>query len=158
MIRFLERMGRLFLNLVIILFILLISVQIILKNDDARERLTQVETAFQELTHSTQQVFKVTDDIKKGLLVLKVNNEKEQFDLSEIWLLQNGTKVANFSEGYLSFQVNDGDLITITSSYPETIEIFFEDVDDSISSIEKGQQFKIEDGFLFIKIKFEFKL
>lgn len=141
---FFDKVERFISNVVIITLILLISVQIVMKNEDAYNKFQIVENKVREFLNlkEPEKVVEVTNfiDEKRGYLTVDL---LQDLNLPQVWLVKNGERVANFSKGIVRITVKEGDLITIDSRYyPEPLWFQITSLSSSIKTWQVGQQFR----------------
>jgi hypothetical protein len=149
MFNFFEKIGKFVVNLMVILLILLISVQIVLRNDTTRTKIETMEkviiSVFNNIeknitpSQSIVQVFESKNEYVGTITIDLLQNQS----LPQVYLQKNGQNVANFSDGIVKVKVKEGDFLTINSKYYSKV-LWFEitELTSIISSFEKGQQFR----------------
>ncbi|MFP4015611.1 MAG: hypothetical protein ACLFUI_01145 [Halanaerobiales bacterium] len=152
---FFRKMERLLMNLVIVTLILVISIQIVMRNDAAYQRLREIESTVRNVFQSgnlqqvldrdkEDRVVEVSgEDIMKqeGLVIIDLIHD---YSLPQVWLVKNGKKVANFSEGIVRIPVQEGDLLTLDCKFYHS-PLWFEitGLSADIRTWHVGQQFRI---------------
>lgn len=142
-------------NLVIITLILLISIQIVIKNDAAYQRLKDIEYTIKNVFQggflqetqgptSDQEVLEVSRESglqEEGFIIIDLIQD---YSLPQVWLVKNGRKVANFSEGIVKIAVQEGDLLTLDCKFYQS-PLWFEitDLSSDIRTWHNGQQFRV---------------
>lgn len=140
---FFRKMEHFFINLVIIILISLITIQLVMKNDAAYQRLKEMEFAiknfFQE--EPVVEVFRYNKIEEERIVVIDL---LQNYALPQVWLVKNGQRVANFAEGYVETSVNAGDLLVIDCKFSNE-PLWFEitKVSPDIRTWYIGQQFRI---------------
>jgi len=152
-LNFFKKLERLFINIVIITLIFVISLQLVMKNDVAYQRLKDIEytvkSVFQrqdliEVTKQRQEVIEVTNEnqfTEEGYIVIDL---LQDYSLPQVWLVKNGTKVANFSNGIVKIKIKDGDLLLLDCKFYNN-PLWFEitGLSSDIRNWYVGQQFRI---------------
>lgn len=143
MINFIRKLERLFLNLLIITLIVIISLQIIMKNEKAYQRLKEIEFSIKNVFQE-QQVIKVANfnEIEaQGIIVIDL---LQNYSLPQVWLVKNGQRVGNFTEGNVKTTVLEGDLLVLDCRFHNE-PLWFEitKLSSDIRTWHTGQQFRI---------------
>lgn len=150
---FFKKIERFFMNLLLITLILLISLQLVMKNDLAYQKLKDLEytvkSVFQrqnliEVTKQRPKVIEVTNEnqfIKKGFIVIDL---LQDYSLPQVWLVKNGIKVANFSNGIVETSIKDGDLLLLDCKFYNN-PLWFEitGLSSYVRNWYVGQQFRV---------------
>ncbi len=150
---FFKKLERLFINIVIITLIFMICLQLVMKNDVAYQRLKDIEytvkSVFQrqdliEVTKQDQNVVEVTKKnqlTRKGYIVIDL---LQDYSLSQVWLVKNGTKVANFANGVVKVSIKEGDLLLLDCKfYNKPLWFEITALSSDVRSWHLGQQFRI---------------
>ncbi len=150
---FFKKLERLFINIVIITLIFMICLQLVMKNDVAYQRLKDIEytvkSVFQrqdliEVTKQKQEVIEVTNEnqfVEDGYIVIDL---LQDYSLPQVWLVKNGKKVANFSNGIVEISVKEGDLLLLDCKFYKN-PLWFEitALSSDVRNWHLGQQFRI---------------
>ncbi len=147
---FFNRIGKFFINLMVICLILLVSFQIVLKNDSAYNELKGLERMITGVFSSdNNQAVQVTESRsirEHGTLVVDL---MQDLSLPEVWLLRNGERVQSFADGIVRVEVYDGDLISIDASdYRGVLWFEVTSVSHNIKNWKQGDQFRITNNIL----------
>lgn len=141
--KFLRKLERFFVNLIVICLIFIISSQLIMKNDTAWQRFEDLRITFRELiSPEKEEVVQVNtlDQQQEGVIVIHLIPE---VSLPQVWVLKNGKKDTNFSSGYAICRVNEGDLLTIDSSYyDDALWYKITSLSSTIESLEIGDLYR----------------
>lgn len=157
---FFEKFCKFVVNLIVIALILLVSVQIIMKDELASKHLEKIEMVVRNIFTQEEKLIKVSKtDIQetKGIIVIDL---LQDLSLANVWLLRNGEKVANFKSGVARINIKPGDHISINSSFysqPLWFEVTY--LSPSVSTWQIGKQFRTTGDRLKLGIvEFENKL
>ena len=150
MLNFFEKIGRFVVNLMIVGLILLVGIQIVMKNDTAQTTLNNLEMTIKSYFRNTtqnlipaQKVVQVKRKQDHNYLGTITIDLLQDLSLSQVWVKKNGIKVANFARGYIKINVKKGDFITINSRhYSKTLWFEITNLSTNIGSFKKGQQFR----------------
>ncbi|MFW6035961.1 MAG: hypothetical protein ACOCRZ_06875 [Halothermotrichaceae bacterium] len=143
---FLKKVEHFFITLIIVILIILVSVQFLMKNDAAQQKLQNIEFAVREILNPNEAVEVTAVDNKKeveydGFIVIKV---LQQLSYPQIYVKLNGEIYDDFSNGFVEVKVREGDLLAIDARYfdkPLWFEITYSSPD--ISSLKKGHQIRV---------------
>lgn len=141
--RFFVKIERFLVNLLLIILILIISFQIIMRDESAYQQVKKLEYTVKGLlnTKDTVEVTSIKEMEKKAHLTIDLLHD---YSLPQVYLIQNGSRVANFSNGVVRVEVSNGDFISIDATVfkkPLWFEITY--LSPSISNFKPGQQFRV---------------
>ncbi len=141
---FFHRLERFFINLVLIILILLISVQLLMRNDSAYSKLKVMEVSIKNFFQDQA----VMEGFRPGQLIVEegvINIELLQtYSLPQVWLVKNGQRVANFAEGSVEIRVKEGDLLVLDCSFcPDPLWFKVGEISSNIKTWYTGQIFRI---------------
>ncbi len=153
MLSFFEKVGRFFVNLMVVGLILLVSVQILMGNENFQNRFEMAENFINNIfDQPEQQLARVTyeeetsRDRTTGILRLSIISRTSA---PEVWLRQNGQRVSNFADGEVIIEAEDDDLITVDlTQYERTLWFEVTSISPEITSFQNGEQFRISGGQL----------
>ena len=140
--KFLWKLERFFVNLIVICLILMITSQLIMKHDSAWKRFKNIRSTFKEIFIPEKEVIPVNslNEKEDGVIVIHLIPE---VSLPQVWILKNGKREANFSSGYVICSVNEGDLLTIDSRfYDDGLWYKITSISSSINTLEVGDLFR----------------
>lgn len=142
---FLSRAERFFINLTVIILILLLSVQILMRNEKAYNKLKQIEFSvkglFQEDTAIS--VFNIEERVEEGFIAIEL---LQDYSLPQVWLVKNGQRTANFLDGSVRINVKEGDLLLLDCRFSNEV-LWFEitELSSNIKNWYTGQVFRIHE-------------
>ena len=145
MLNFFEKVGRFFVNLMIVGLILLVSIQIIMGNEEYQNRLQMAENFIKSyFQQPVPEVTRVTQHEREHKLEIIEVSLISNASIPEVWLMKNGERVANFADGKVRLEVSEGDLLTIDSrEFTNTLWFKITFISDDIISFQQGNQFRI---------------
>ncbi len=138
---FFHKVERFITNLIIITLIILISVQIMMKNETAHQRIQYFESRIRGF-FQPEEIVEVAglDTQNSGFITIDL---LQDLSLPQVWLVKNGQRVTSFSRGIITIQVKEGDLLVLdTSNYPQPLWFEITSLSPSIKSWQIGQQFR----------------
>jgi len=155
--KFLRKIERFFLYLIMIALILVLSIQIIMQDNDSYLKLKKYEYTIRNFFNKRAELVEVIDKKKTGLIIIDLLQSKS---LPQVYILKNNKRVSNFSKGYVILDVRDGDFIEIdASNYKNALWFEITEINKNISSLKKGKQFRIENNKIALGvIKFNNKI
>lgn len=142
---FFRRLEGFFINLIVIILILLVTVQVLMRNDTAYSKLKEMEFAIKNIFQEEPlvEVFRYEEDMKEeeGIIVIGL---LQDYSLPQVWLVKNGQRVANFAEGLVQITVKEGDLLVLDCSFcAEPLWFEIKELSSSIKTWYTGQLFRI---------------
>ena len=142
---------KLLLNGILTALIIIISVQLILRDDVTRERLQMVESVFYTITDDTGEVMKVIEDggiEKQGVIVFE---SVQPVNPAGVFVVINSEKVDNFEDGNVVVEVGRGDRIFIDArNYDYELEIEITDISSFINNFEVGDRLRTTGNRIFL--------
>ncbi|MFW5984877.1 MAG: hypothetical protein ACOCQ1_01240 [Halanaerobiaceae bacterium] len=148
-------MLKLFLSVLIII----VSLQLVLKQETGLRRFENAKQVWQKLFITEQQAIKVSekDDTLAGMVTIKV---KQGTSLPRARLFINGKETDSFAAGEVDLRVQDGDLVLInTSNYEHEVEFIVQDSPQQLTTLKKGAIFQAEGDWVVLGVmKFDDKL
>ncbi|MFW5991735.1 MAG: hypothetical protein ACOCQN_00915 [Halanaerobiaceae bacterium] len=143
---FFRKFECIFVNIVIIVLIVLIGVQVVMKNENAYQRIKEFEMTFKSLFQQGEvvEVAGNLDNHEEALQGVIVIDLLHDYSLPQVWLVKNGQRVENFAGGIVKVNVNKGDLLAIDARFCNQ-PLWFEitDISPEINTWQKDQQFRI---------------
>lgn len=140
---FFRKLERFFVNLLLITLIIIISFQIIARDESAYQHIKRLEYTVRGFLNTGDTV-KVTSTKKmeeKAYLTIDLLND---YSLPQVYLVQNGLRVTDFSDGVVRIEVNRGDVISIDATlFKKSLWFEITSLSPSISNIKPGQQFRL---------------
>lgn len=141
--RFFRKLERFFVNLLLITLIVIISFQIIMRDESTYQHIKKLEYTVKGLlnTGNTVEVTSIKEMERKAYLTIDLLHD---YSLPQVYLVQNGLRVADFSDGVVRIEVNSGDLISIDATLlKKTLWFEITSLSASISNLKPGQQFRV---------------
>ncbi|MFW6306344.1 MAG: hypothetical protein ACOC1N_03050 [Bacillota bacterium] len=140
---FLKKIEKYIINIVIIILICIISTQIVMKDQTAYQKLKNIEMSVKNIFRD-QAVVEVMNNStyeKENIIVIDL---LQDYSLPQVWLVKNGRKVDDFSEGIVQTEVKYGDLLIIDAKLCDK-PLWFEitRLSPEISNLHEGQQFRL---------------
>ncbi|ACL69789.1 hypothetical protein [Halothermothrix orenii] len=146
---FLKKLERIFMTFLVITLILMVSVQILLKDDISRSKIKNIEMAIKNVIAPDRNTVPVSSidnykkeiTEKKGYMVIDLLNNLK---LPQVYLIKNGKRVANFKDGVVTVRVDNGDFLEIDARFYKS-PLWFEitELSPSIKTWKPGQQFRV---------------
>lgn len=139
---FFRKLERFFVNLMVIILIVLISLQVLMKNDETYQKIKNIEFAIKNLFNLEQSV-EVTNQIEQytGFVTIDL---LQDLSLPQVWVIKNGQRVKNFQNGIVEIRVQEGDLILIDArNFPQALWFEITYLSPSIYNWQEGEQFRI---------------
>ncbi len=149
---FFKRLERIFSYLFILGLILLSTIQIILTNPVGYERINWLNQKFNNLfaeqkPKAVSTIGTYTEEMS-GYFILDLMNN---YPGNQIWILKNGMRINNFNKGLVRVYVKDGDFISLDAqSVNEPVWFKITEVSPTISGLEQGQLFRLENEKIFL--------
>ena len=146
---FLEKIEKFLVNFIILGLILLISLQLIMKNDSSYQRLKDFEYSFRSGFQDNQAIevstgvqnYEETRLFADSKLLINVLEEDY---LPQVWLVKNGERISDFSTGSVEIDINDGDFLLIDSRFYDGPLLFeIEELSPNIRTWHTGQEFRL---------------
>lgn len=142
---FFRKLERFFVNLVIVVLIVLIGLQVVMRNESAYQRLKDLEFSFKNLFQQGEiiEVARHNDrvDVLQGIVVIDL---LQDYSLPQVWLVKNGQRIKNFSNGIVKIRVKKGDFLSIDARfYNQPLWFEITDISPVINTWQKNQQFRI---------------
>jgi hypothetical protein len=141
---FFQKLERFFVNLIIIVLIILISFQILMKNETTYRNIKDWELALRNSLGLTQKTVQVTglEEERSGIVTIDL---LQDLSLPQVYLIINGQRVADFSGGVVKVRVEEGDLLKIDARFCDK-SLWFEitSLSLNIRNWQIGQQFRIK--------------
>jgi|SRR5690554_2206434 len=144
--QFFKKLERIFINLMVITLIFLISFQLVMKNEEAYQKIKNYEMMVKGFFNNNQQAIEVINPIydevnnEAGIVAIEILGG---FKLPQVWVIINGEKISNFENSLIELSVNESDLIEIDSrNYPDVLWFEIKYLSPSIYSWNIGQQFR----------------
>jgi hypothetical protein len=153
--RFINWVGNLVLNLVVIGLVLLVAIQFILTNPNLKEsiiaKLPYVQQALElKEDNKFSQTAKTVFAPQKKHIAFQI---KGDLSSKQVKLLINGNVVGDFASGSLKVTVEPGDKLAIDArEYEPGIWLEITDVSASLNSFQTGQQFWIKEQYKSLNI------
>lgn len=140
---FLQKVEKFFINLTVIILILLLTVQILMRNETAYSKLKEMEFSIRNIIQedAVMRVFGYRELAEEGYIVIEL---MQDYSLPQVWLVKNGQRVDNFADGSVRINVRDGDLLVLDCSFCNEV-LWFEitDLSASIKTWYTGQIYRI---------------
>jgi hypothetical protein len=141
---FFQKLERFFVNVIIIGLVVLISFQILMKNDTTYRNIKDWEFALRNFLGFKQKTEQVTglEEERSGMITIDL---LQDLSLPQVYLIINGQRVADFSEGVVKLKVDEGDLLKIDARFYDR-SLWFEitSLSLNIRNWQVGQQFRIK--------------
>ena len=154
-----SKVEDILIKIVLICLILLISSQIILKNEVAKENFlflkNNLQYSFNNIVANRENALEVIKSSKvneKGILKI---SSMQDLKLREVYILKNGKVVNTFEEGEILLEVADGDILSIDSrNYDSPLYFEISYISNNIQSLSAGLQIKTNGNLIRLnKIK-----
>lgn len=143
---FFRKLERFIVNLIVIALIILISFQILMKNETTYQRIKDLEFAFKDLLGFQQQKTVQVAEIEKNPVGMVTIDLLQDLSLPQVWLIKNGKRIADFSDGVVLVRVEEGDLLSIDARfYSKPLWFEITSLSPSIRTWQVGQQFRIRE-------------
>lgn len=140
---FLQKVEKFFINLTVIILILLLTVQILMRNETAYSKLKEMEFSIRNIIQedAVMRVFGYRELAEEGYIVIEL---MQDYSLPQVWLVKNGQRVDNFADGSVRINVRDGDLLVLDCSFCNEV-LWFEitDLSASIKTWYTGKIYRI---------------
>ncbi|MEJ6952169.1 hypothetical protein [Natronospora cellulosivora (SeqCode)] len=140
---FLEMVEKFLVNFIVIGLILLISLQLIMRTDMGYQRIKNLEYSLRNVLHEdeTVEVFARPQSFSEGKILISL---EQDYSLPQVWLVKNGTRVANFSAGFVEIAISEGDFLLIDSKfYDQALTLEIKEISPNVRSWHVGQQFRV---------------
>ena len=140
---FFNKVGKYFLNLLIICLVLLISFQIIAGDERTEITFGKIGDTIQKyINFRDTETIKVVEKTEYKTITIDL---MQNYSLQEVWVLKNQQRIANFSEGIATIRVQEGDLISIdASAYQGVLWFEITSISREIRNWSKGEQIRTE--------------
>ena len=137
-----KKIERFLMNLIIITLIVLISLQIAMKNDTTYQRLKELEYTVKGIFQK-QDVVEVIGENETLEGVIEIDLLQD-YSLPQVWVVKNGNKMANFADGIVKIRVEQGDFLVLDCKfYNKPLWFEITNLSPNIRNWYLGQQFRI---------------
>ncbi|MFW5981709.1 MAG: hypothetical protein ACOCQO_00725 [Halanaerobiaceae bacterium] len=140
---FLEMVEKFLVNFIVIGLILLISLQLIMRNDTGYQRIRNLENSIKSVFREEEAIEVTTQEeiSQKGTMLISIVDE---MSIPQVWMVKNGERISDFSRGFVEIELIEGDFLLIDAKfYDQPLWLEVKEISPNISSWHKGQQFRI---------------
>lgn len=146
----LHRTERFVLGLLTVGLILLVAIQMMMTNEEARDYLQMVQGRIQSLFNPEAQPVAMMGEGEEYVTIKLVN----QRPYSQARVMVNNERAFSFEQSSLQVPVNIGDfLILDTRGIADALWFEIADVSEGITSIQVGKQYRVFDGLEVIPVE-----
>ena len=140
--RFFNKIGRFILNAMVICLVLLISYQIIIRTDTANPALRKIDNIVRNYMNRDEIEESITVVEKKDNGIMTIDL-MQNYSLPEVWVLKNQNRIANFEQGIVTINVQNGDFLSIDArNYDGVLWFEITSISEDIRVWSKGTQIR----------------
>jgi len=126
----------------VICLVLLISYQIIIKTDTANPALRKIDNIVRNYMNRDEIEESITVVEKKDNGIMTIDL-MQNYSLPEVWVLKNQNRIANFEQGIVTINVQNGDYLSIDArNYDGVLWFKITSVSEDIRVWSKGTQIR----------------
>ena len=141
-----HKIQNILVKFLIILLILIISTQIIIKNEYAKNNLLLLKNNLEYkinkmLLNKDMAIEVISNKNIDEIGIMKIKTVRN-LSLPKAYILRNNKRASNFSNGEAVIEIHNGDLISLdTRAYEQRILFEIEYLSNNISSLSAGYQY-----------------